>query len=431
MDLSNKNSLPQKNFCEFCSNIGTSRCGRCHSVCYCSRQHQLLHWPIHKKNCKTLSTNVSQVPTVSNPPCSSEAMIDNYQQYGNWCQNNTSRERIQNLRSVTTPPNEFSLPSSSVSQEKPIEYSMPNEDEIFSSLNSEFLSSDNNFWDVINTCNAQSLFDSHLYLEKDETIDKLPGSNSQATQSCSQIQNNPSDSGKIEYSMQCVPLNDICTNIVHDLNKYGICVLDKFIGNKSGSMILEEVKNLYMRGIFQKGEIVNPYPYTSKESVRNDVTTWVNGTEPGCRAIGNLIRKLDVVVTTCNKMEKNGILSRYKLHRRTKAMVACYPGDGTYYKKHIDNPHEDGRCITCIYYLNKNWNTKEHGGLLRMFPPAHSSVTADIEPIFDRMLFFWSDKRNPHEVLPSYSTRFAITVWYFDADERDRALKKSKKQQFM
>lgn len=120
-------------------------------------------------------------------------------------------------------------------------------------------------------------------------------------------------------------------------------------------------------------------------------------------------------------MINNGKLGRYNIRERTKAMVACYPGHGSHYVKHVDNPNKDGRCITAIYYLNLNWDVRTSGGLLRIFPEGCNDRVADIEPVFDRILFFWSDRRNPHEVQPSHRTRYAITLWYLDAEERESA----------
>ena len=95
---------------------------------------------------------------------------------------------------------------------------------------------------------------------------------------------------------------------------------------------------------------------------------------------------------------------------------------------HIDNPKKDGRVIIAIYYLNLNRVSKNNGGVLRIFPEQTKSV-ADIEPKFDCLIFFWSDKRNPHEVQPAHKTRYSITAWYFDANEREQDLSRCKTSQ--
>ena len=94
--------------------------------------------------------------------------------------------------------------------------------------------------------------------------------------------------------------------------------------------------------------------------------------------------------------------------------------------QHVDNYNNDGRKITSIYYLNKDWDAKCDGGQLRIYPQLYHVYVAEIIPEFDRLLFFWSDNRNPHEVCPTFRMRYAnaITVWYFDAKERSRAYKK-------
>lgn len=202
--------------------------------------------------------------------------------------------------------------------------------------------------------------------------------------------------------------------IVPCMNKHGICVVDDFLGKETGQQIGDEVRALHDTGKFTDGQLVSQKSDSSKD-IRGDKITWIEGKEPGCETIGLLMSSMDDLIRHCN-----GKLGNYKINGRTKAMVACYPGNGTGYVRHVDNPNGDGRCVTCIYYLNKDWDAKVSGGILRIFPEGKAQF-ADIEPKFDRLLFFWSDRRNPHEVQPAYSTRYAITVWYFDADERARA----------
>ena len=50
---------------------------------------------------------------------------------------------------------------------------------------------------------------------------------------------------------------------------------------------------------------------------------------------------------------------------------------------------------------------QKHGGMLQIFPEG-KNVVANIEPLFDRLLIFWSDRRNPHEVKPAFATRYEV-----------------------
>ena len=55
-----------------------------------------------------------------------------------------------------------------------------------------------------------------------------------------------------------------------------------------------------------------------------------------------------------------------RITSRSQPMLACYPGNGTHYVRHVDNPAGGNhRLLTCLVYLNEAWRT-EDGGQLRI-----------------------------------------------------------------
>ncbi|XP_019769773.1 prolyl hydroxylase EGLN3 isoform X2 [Dendroctonus ponderosae] len=238
-------------------------------------------------------------------------------------------------------------------------------------------------------------------------------------------------SAPFQHSIDDVVLESMCRNIIEDLSDYGLCVLDNFLGFEEGNRVMAEVLNIKGTGALRDGQLVSTRGKAKEDlkTIRSDKICWVHGKEPDCEHIGYLIGRVDTLITRANRMFNNGKLGQYNINGRTKAMVACYPGSGAHYVKHVDNPNRDGRCITAIYYLNRNWDVDQYGGLLRIFPEGwREDKVADIEPLFDRLLFFWSDRRNPHEVQPAFATRYAITLWYFDAAEREEAVRRYDKE---
>ena len=109
---------------------------------------------------------------------------------------------------------------------------------------------------------------------------------------------------------------------------------------------------------------------------------------------------------------------------RSWPMDSVYQGSGSRFTWHIDNQkHTNGRVLTCVYYLNRGW-TKQDGGMLRLMRPLQcggqthanvanpSEILAEVVPMLDTLVLFWSDLV-PHEVLPpAQGERRALSVWY-------------------
>lgn len=411
-------------YCQFCGGVSElRRCGGCQGVFYCSREHQRMHWPAHKHVCRRVQAQ-QQLPQVLQPQPPAVGVV--------------SPAIVGNARQqpplVPTPP---LTPGSMVAgspnppgppppSPEPPAAALPGAAAPTSSVSG--IAADIANYDPNDPVNQawwnDTLSSLGLVAEGADDASAGGGGGDVASAAARTQPSVSSSSGAVPKLPTSKWLQRMCNSVIHDLNTFGICVIDDFLGQERGTMVLDEVRSLYFEGrLFREGQLVSERGLSGRV-IRGDQIVWLEGTEPQCPMVGFLVRTLDSIITRCNRSPRGGLLREYRINQRTKAMIACYPGCGTHYVKHVDNPNKDGRCITSIYYLNKDWDVKTQGGLLRMFPLGQSTKVANIDPLFDRMLFFWSDRRNPHEVLPAYSVRFAITVWYFDAEERKNALQK-------
>lgn len=46
-------------------------------------------------------------------------------------------------------------------------------------------------------------------------------------------------------------IDEMCVNVIRDMNEFGVCVLDNFLGDERGLKVLDEVKSMYNAGFFK------------------------------------------------------------------------------------------------------------------------------------------------------------------------------------
>ena len=112
-------------------------------------------------------------------------------------------------------------------------------------------------------------------------------------------------------------------------------------------------------------------------------------------------------------------------------MLACYDGQGAFYKPHMDSATTDPRRVTAIVYLvPPDWDAAAdaHGGKLLWWQvrpdfaeEARPPAKREVAPKEGRLVLFRA-RTVKHEVLPTHRKRFAVTLWFFRAkaagDER-------------
>jgi len=231
--------------------------------------------------------------------------------------------------------------------------------------------------------------------------------------------------------------DEVLAVVASSLTQHHYCILDSFIDSASTLTLHKDVLRAWEGGrMSEKGGLTDAREGKntnySKDSTRGDYLGWFSGKEGGGMwsqevstagsvapdappdSLPGYMLKVSTLVEELKALlpELEGVTER------SRAMVTCYP-PGARYTKHADNggASSNGRRLTVLLYLNKDW-AQGDGGELAIYDSKDTNATVRIiPPLGGRVVVFWSDKRVPHAVLESHKDRFTVTLWFFHAGE--------------
>ncbi len=201
--------------------------------------------------------------------------------------------------------------------------------------------------------------------------------------------------------MSFLPSPAAFDTIADQLADQGWAVIPDFLPSAETARLAQDVRHSQAQGELRhagvsKSRIINP-------ELRGDEILWLS--EPALTpAQRNYLACMESLRQSLNRSLQLGLFE-FECH------VAVYPS-GSFYRKHLDNfQHSNQRVLTCILYLNQDWQDAD-GGQLRMYLDSGST---DISPTAGTLVAFLSS-RYWHEVLPARRERLSMTGWFKQRD---------------
>ena len=202
-------------------------------------------------------------------------------------------------------------------------------------------------------------------------------------------------------SMSSLTLQNSISNIIESIAQQGYAVIEKFLSPQEVNDLAIQAKALQSMGQMHKAKTGVEKKET--QSVRGDFIRWIEFSKANSAEMVNLKAMSDLQ----QAINQAFFLGLFEL----ESHFAIYP-PGSGYQKHLDQfIGNEERKVSCILYLNDNWNN-EDGGQLRMYLDKNDATKFfDIIPQAGTLVVFLSSEFL-HEVLPAKRERISITGWF-------------------
>lgn len=190
-------------------------------------------------------------------------------------------------------------------------------------------------------------------------------------------------------------------DIAEYIYRQGYCIVDNYLDISCLNGLQAHVHSLYNNGSLSQSKIGRQQNSTLNAKIRNDEIFWLEENSANDN-VSSYFAALNDLKLHLNQTLFLGLM-RYEAH-----FAAYQPG--SFYKKHVDQfKSNQDRKISCVYYLNTEWEP-EFGGELILYDQ-EDVVLERILPTANRLVCFTSDM--PHEVLTTRQhTRYSIAGWF-------------------
>lgn len=299
--------------CEWCGKSdGLLRCSKCRSAYYCSKEHQCQDWQKHKRLCRLKSKLSCNSTNQQGPSANASKSIASSNIKG--FRGTTSVVVDQKSKISKSEAAEISIGRNT----SPITFEGSSENEILNArtenLNPTLALSDMSSPSLV-VNNKMSKFP-EVPLRDEYSVLGLKNNRLELISEIRLDNDTPSLSlhGKVEQEI----VDTVFMGVIRDMNEFGVCVVDEFLGKERGMAVLNEVIGMYQKGVFKDGQLVSNRVSTELKNIRGDQITWIDGKEPFCTNIGMLISIVDAIIMKANRYVDNGKMGQYNINGRTK-----------------------------------------------------------------------------------------------------------------
>lgn len=187
--------------------------------------------------------------------------------------------------------------------------------------------------------------------------------------------------------------------LVDELYTKGFHIIDNFLDRHHYQALIQLAVATYEQGLFKSAKIGAKHNHQQNNTIRNDEICWLDE-EHSNPAIAAYFQHTTEIANILNQQLFLGLIE-FETH------FASYQA-GAFYKKHVDQfTNTKTRKISCVYYLNQDWQPS-YGGELLIYNKGDSLIES-VVPDGNRFICFTSDL--PHEVCLTQQTRYSISGW--------------------